>query len=235
MSVQGRSWIITHGISGGFLTYEMFKASGVLGCIDECHYTNDNAVVYTYLHFKSPVHYRAIEAFMDRMKTERQIIPFEIFGYDAISTAHSDAALVDHVGFKVLLDHYLTMNPLFQSCTDGRPGVVRGLIWKGDVSARIKEYLRARSKTFEAFFIDMEKRCIEYKQKSELVDVMRDELMENEAKIQTFRERIKRQHALINELKHAEFVAVVLKHRISSLDQSTREILLAPDHTGQPL
>ena len=213
----------------------MFKKHAALGCINECHYTCDSAIVYTYVHFGSPVSLKALAAFMDMMKLERQMILFQIFGYDAIATSHSDDGLVDHVGFQVLLDHYMTKNPSFKSCTNGVDGVVRGLLWRSDVVNRVREYLQKRSKAFGDYFSNMEKQLAEYKQKAEMVDLMQEEMMEHEANLQLLRERVQRQHALINELKRAEFVAFVLKYRISHLDQATKDILLAPDDDGRPI
>ena len=235
MSKTGVSWIITHGISGGFLTYDMFKSHPILGCIDECHYTCDAAVVYTYVHFASQVSLSVMQRFMETMKADKKIILFDIFGYNSIATSNSDEVLVEHVGFRVILDHYLTKNPSFKSCTLGNPGVTRGLLWKSDVLSRMREYIQKRDKAFGEFFVQMEKQLADYKQKAELVDLMREELMESEARMQLLRERVQRQYDRINELKHDEFVAFVLKHRISYLDQATQDILLAPDHEGLPL
>ena len=80
--LNGKSWIITHGVSGGYLTYEIIKEEKNLRIIDECHYTSAAAVVYTYLHFVFPVTLKMISSFMDVMKRERNMILFEIFGYD---------------------------------------------------------------------------------------------------------------------------------------------------------
>ena len=235
MSTVGLSWIITHGISGGFLTYDMFKAHPVLACIDECHYTSDAVVVYTYVHFTVQVSLKVMQSFMETVKSERHIILFEIFGYNSLATSSFDDVLADHIGFKILLDHYLTKNPAFKSCTMGTAGVKRGLLWRSDVLSRMREHVQKRSKAFGDFFAQMEKQLAEYKQKADLVDLMREQMEENEARMQSLRERIQRDHEFIKKLKHEEFVAFVLKDRIRSLDQAMQDILLAPDHEGLPL
>lgn len=221
MSPNRKSWIITHGISGGFLTYSLFKGVPELANIDECHYTHDAAIVYTYLHFKIGVSPHAIHAFMARMKSERNIILFDIIGYESVASTSSESELVDHVGFKILLEHYITSNPSFISCTSGNPGISRGLLWQFDLLARLRETANAKSKRMGQFFNAMEIELAEMKKKAEMVDLMREQLMEYEVKAQE-RDRYK-------------FVCHVLKIRIRELDRQTQDSLLAPDYKGRPL
>ena len=69
MNKPSSSWFITHGIgSGVFLTYDMFKTDKNISYIDECHYTSDAAIVYTYLHFVLPISRKAIETFIEKRK-----------------------------------------------------------------------------------------------------------------------------------------------------------------------
>ena len=221
MSPNRVSWIITHGISGGFLGYDLFKAEPALSSIDECHYTCDAAIVYTYLHFRMPVTPQAIHSFMARMNSERHIILFEIFGYDSIASESVETELVDHVGFKILLEHYVTGNPSFKACTSGVSGVTRGLLWQHDFGSRLKECANNRSKRMGLFFEAMEAKLAEYKQKADMVDLYREQLMEYEAKVQ--------------ERDHYKFVSHLLRIRIQELDNDTQETLLAPDNKGRAL
>ena len=221
MSPNRKSWIITHGISGGFLTYNQFKEVPGLSSIDECHYTHDAAIVYTYLHFKVSVPPHAINEFMARMREERHIIPFEIFGYESVATTTGEAQLIEHVGFKILIEHYTTSNPFFTSCTSGKPGVVRGLLWQFDLKTRLRETANHKSKRMGKFFQEMENELMEANKKAEMVDLMREQLMEYERKAQE-RDRYK-------------FVCHVLKIRIRELDKATQDTLLAPDYKGRPL
>ena len=125
--------------------------------IDECHFTTDGTVVYTYLHFTKYVSRCTLAAFMDEMKAMRNIILFEIVGYNSLSgynvTSGSakDACVREHVAYKVLLDHHMNKNPAFQSCTDGVPGVTRGLLCKGDYIARLKHLVKSRNKDLMTF------------------------------------------------------------------------------------
>ena len=219
MRPQRKSWMITHGASGGFLTYELIKSVPDLSCLDECHYTCDSAIVYTYLHFTSPVSPRAIHSFMARMKEEQQVIPFEIFGYDSIAANSDEGELVDHIGFKVLLHHYTTSNPSFKSCTLGKPGVIRGLLWQSDFHSRLREMADHRG--MGLFFKGLENELVEYRKKAGLVELMQDQLRDYEARAQ--------------ERDRYRFVYHVLKIRIMELDKATQEKLLAPDYKGRPL
>ena len=71
------------------------------------------------------------------------------------------------------------------------------------------------------FFNAMEIELAEMKKKAEMVDLMREQLMEYEVKAQE-RDRYK-------------FVCHVLKIRIRELDRQTQDSLLAPDYKGRPL
>ena len=153
---------------------------------------------------------------------------FDIFGYDSIASTTPENDLTDHVGFKMLVHHYRTGNPAFKSCTDGMPGITRGIIWKCDSAVRLRELLNGRSKKLGQFFDEMEKEFNEYKQKAETVDLLQEQMAEYESAIERYRERV-------DELGHFKFVCHVLKCRISELDQATQDRLLAADHKGRPL
>ena len=226
--LTGKSWIITHGVSGGYLTYETIKENKKLGIIDECHYTSDAAVVYTYLHFVFPVTLKMISSFMDVMKRERNMILFEIFGYDPIAVHGGGYDLSEHIGFKILMSHYQTRTPQFQSCTNGKPGVIKGMLWDYDSVPRIQEALKLKSGLLEGFFIRMKKELDEFKQRAEMVDTIHSQLMAREAKIEELR-------GMVKDLRHYELVAHVLKYRIQSIDKEIQDILLAPDHLGRPI
>ena len=189
--------------------------------IDECHFTTDETIVYTYLHFKAYVCRTAIAAFMDRMKSERNIILFDIVGYNSIASSEKEDRITDHVGFKMLGDHFMKNNPAFQSCTDGKPGVTRGLLWNQDSMARLKELVKGRSKRLASFLDTLEKEHSEYKQKAEMADVLQTIVNEQEAKIK--------------ELGWYKFTCHVLKCRMAMLSKKTKDMLLAVDHRGRQL
>lgn len=219
---------MTHGISGGFLSYDTFKAEKDLQSIDECHYTHDAAIVYTYVHFSAHVSMKAITSFMDRMKTERNIIPFEICGYASIATWTPEADLTDHIGFKVLISHFQTNNPAFSSCTDGQPGITKGLFWKYDSMSRLKDVLSRRSKNLLPFLEQVERENLTNKTMAETIELMKEQLAEYQTQNQRCRERME-------ELARYKFTCHVLKSRIRKLDQKTQEMLLKEDHIGRPL
>ena len=236
MALQfGKCWLITHANSGSFLQFLMFKANPELESIDECHYTSDVAVVYTYLHFKRRVAMVTMAEFLDGLRYEHNIVQFQICGYESIASSSVEDPLTDRVGFKVLLMHYQTKNPSFKACTDGKERVVRGLLWRMDSLSRLRQLAGHRSRAMRAFLASMEAELAEYKQKAQTVDLMQEQLMEYEARFERFGERIQELNARINELGRFQFVCHVLKSRVQTLDEQARAMVLGPDHRGRPL
>lgn len=220
MTTPGRSWLITTVANGKYLTYDLFTRSDFE--VDECHYTSDAAVVYTYIHLKRCVHLTTIKFFLERLEVEMGIVLFEIFGYDSVTkTGTSMNDITDHVGFKVLLAHYQTQNPAFTSCTDGNSGILRGLFWKCDAIPRIKGVLMKRSRMLATFFDEMEKELEMYKEKAAMVDMLQEQLLNAESEAESF--------------GHFKFVYHVLEYRISQLDKASQKKLLEPDHLGRQI
>ena len=220
MSVsKRRAWILTSVANGSCLMYDAFRLHGF--DVDECHYTQDTAVVYTYVHFKKGISLSAMKHFLDKMKTSSGVVMFDIFGYDSVASSISDAELEDHVGFKILLAHYQGKHPAFRCCTDGQPVVTRGILWNGDTMPRIKEILVSRNKKLGLVFENIEKELHAAKQTAELVESLQQQLLECESQIE--------------KLGHYKFVSYVLKYRITQLDPASQEMMLEPDHKGRPL
>ena len=219
MTSPGTCWILTSVSNGTFLTYDLFTKNGF--DVDECHYTSDAAAVYTYVHFKKPIHQRTLDYFLQSLRKTSNFVLFEIFGYESICKSSPDQKLEEHVGFKVLLDHYLTQNPTFTSCTDGKPGISRGIFWKNDTVPRIKEILKVRSQTLASYFDGMQQELRAYKEKASLVETLQQELLNAEAKARHY--------------EHYRFVYFVLEHRISHMDREAQKQLLEPDHLGRPI
>ena len=230
-----KCWLITHANNGSYLQYSMFKADPGLESVDECHYTSDAAVVYTYLHFKRHIATITLAGFLDGLRSEYNIVQFQICGYESIASSSVEDPLTDHVGFKVLLMHYQTKNPSFKACTDGKERVVRGLLWRMDSLSRLRQLAGHRSRAMRAFLASMEAELAEYKQKAQTVDLMQEQLMEYEARFERFGERIKELTARVNELGRFQFVCHVLKSRVQTLDEQARAMVLGPDHRGRPL
>jgi len=222
--MSSKNWILTHGRSGGFLTYDLFTAEPEkdrLCSIDECHFTTDGTVVYTYLHFKEYVNRTSIAAFMEKMRSERNMILFDIFGYDSIASSGKGDYITNHVAFKLLAEHFMKNNPAFQSCTDGKPGVIRGLLWDQDSMARLKDLVKGRNKRLASFLETLDKEYSENKQKAAMAEILQEQVNVQEAEIE--------------ELGWYRFTCHVLKTRMTLLDQKTRDMLLAVDHRGRPL
>ena len=116
-------WIITHGASGPRITKDMLRELGRIEA-DECHSTKDRVMGYTYIHLIKRVRQTSIEKFMEKAKQMHGIVQNEIFGYDSIAGntragKDSDIPIEQHVGFQMLVRHYLTGNEAFMPCTDG--------------------------------------------------------------------------------------------------------------------
>ena len=155
--LRSRSWILTFVANGTVITSQHFAKR--FSDIDECHVTCDAAVMYVYVHFKNPYCLTSINTFLADLKRETGLTPFEVPGYDAVVLASTQSQLTEHIGFKILFEHYQTKNQAFYSCTNGRPGIFKGLFWKIDCISRIKHVLRTRSKDLYNFFEGMEQKC----------------------------------------------------------------------------
>lgn len=216
-----KAFIITYSANGAFIEFSRIKMDEQLSSIDELHYTNDAAVVYTYVHFRKPVHPTKLMQLMTTLKAEMNITLFDVFGYDAIATNSRASNLTEHIAFKVLMEHYTTGNPSFKSCTDGQSGITRGLMYSHDHSARLKELADKRSIQMGDYVRKMEADLAEYKQKAEMVELMEAQVREYEARNE--------------ENRRYKFVCHVLRSRMEDIDESAQAFLLRPDHRKRPL
>ena len=223
-----RSWLITHSNNGVYLSFDMFRSSQTFFSIDECHYTFDAAVVYTYLHFKDAVAVDAITKFMEQMRIDHNLILFEIFGYESIVGSSRDVELTDHVAFKMLLSHYQTNHPSFRACTNGKPVVNGGMLWRCDAVSRIRELATQRSKFLGSAFADMERELADSREKSQMIDLLRAQVAQYEERMELYREKIK-------ELGRFQFICHVLRSRVEDLDPKIQEYVFDVDHRGRPL
>ena len=164
--------------------------------------------MYVYVHLTVKASRCQFASFLDKMESERHIMPFEIFGYESFTHDTKDGSLVEHVGFKVLLNHYQPKNPSFKSCTDGVEGVVRGLLWENDYAERIRECLQSRNASMAKFFADVQMKAALCGQHEECIELMRDE-------IRAYEERIQRCKTRLRELNQCKFAFLVLKDRIA--------------------
>ena len=226
MSLKGRSWIITRAANGRFLTYDLFRSNGF--SIDECHYTSDAAVVYTYVHFVLHTSEQALILFLDRMAETEKIMPFEIFGYGSLVTSTTDSILFEHVGFRMLMEHYQHKHPSFKSCTDGREGIIRGVFWNNDCGARIRHILSTRNARVQQYFETLEKEVAACRQHEETIDLLQEEIREYQQQNEKYKDQLR-------EFARFKFMGMVLKNRIESLDPASREMMLKPDHLGRSI
>ena len=79
-----------------------------------------------------------------------------------------------------------------------------------------------------AFLASMEAELAEYKQKAQTVELMREQLLEYEARFERCRDQLR-------ELTQYKFMGMVLRSRIAFLDPEAREMMLKPDHLGRPI
>ena len=70
---------------------------------------------------------------MRKAKAKHGIVQNAIFGYDSaacISLQDNSTPIEEHVGFKVLLGHFIEENPAFKPWTGGKPVLKRGRLLK---------------------------------------------------------------------------------------------------------
>ena len=149
-SSPSRGWIVTHAANGAFITYNRLHEYGL--CVDECHYTCDAAVVYTYFHIKAAAHLSTVMHFLGYVRERFNVVLTEVFGY---CTVVPFTAFRGHIGAKVLSEHYIGKHPNFVACTDGDPGVVRGFLFGADKLRRLTSMIRGRSRGMADFFDSM--------------------------------------------------------------------------------
>jgi len=126
------TWILTYGASGPYIAPQMLLELGQIKA-DECHSTKDRVMNFTYIHLTQRVRQSSIEKFMKKAKESHGIVQKDIFGYDSvacISRQGNVTAIEEHVGFQMLLGHYIAKNPAFMPWTDGEPLLKRGRILK---------------------------------------------------------------------------------------------------------
>ena len=221
MSALGRSWIITYVANGHFLKYTDF--SRMTNQVDECHYTHDAAIGYTYVHFKQSIRATALSSFISSI-CDAPIILFEIFGYESMATMGPNNDIMDHIGMKILLQHFVTKNPAFVSCTDGNPGISRGILWKNDHASRIRDHLKKNCLDQLLFFDTMEQKLQEAKTQEITIELLNEQL----AVAQAERDKFK----LVAD--KFTLIAIVMRHRLMDESDDIQARILAP-HRGHPL
>jgi hypothetical protein len=119
--VMKAAWILTYRASDKYITPQMLKDGHLV--FDECHSTKERVCTITYIHLTKRERLPTIEKFMRTVKAKHGIVQTAFCGYDSIacSSKKDEACIVEHVGFKLLLDHYIVENPAFVPWTNGFP------------------------------------------------------------------------------------------------------------------
>ena len=188
MESKRKNWVMTYGASSGYIDFKMFRDEGSLD-VDEVHSTSDGAFVYTYFHLKISVRQPVIKKFMEKMNQAHGFVLSDVFGYDSVDGRYRGKSLTEHIVIRMLFEHMKEKNPAFVACTDGMPGVSRGILMECDEFSRIREVLSKRAKLLVPVIDKIEEQYNSIKKKYEVsgeqVDLLKEEredlLMRNEA------------------------------------------------------
>ena len=158
-------WLVTYGARNPYITPEMLhkyfsthtlkKKNEVDGCprpyeVKECHSTKNSIMSVTYLHLTDRVRIASIEKFMEEAKTKHGIVLNSVSGHESIASSSKEkntTPIEEHIGFKMLLKHYIDKNPAFKPWTDGEPALKRGLIFKAAKDKPEKQPHRAKKES----------------------------------------------------------------------------------------
>ena len=139
-------WLLTYGASNPYITPEMLKKFFKTKIeVDECHSTKDRAMTVTYLNLDKRVRQSSIEKFMKEANEKQGIVQNPASGYESIaSVSKKDTPIQEHIGFKLLLKHYISKDPAFVPWTDGEPVLKRGYIFEATEDKPEKKPHRVR-------------------------------------------------------------------------------------------
>ena len=189
----------------------MFNEEGSLNP-DEVHSTSDGSIVYTYIHVQKKCSKSAVMKFMDRMHKEHGIVMSEIFGYESVGSTDQDdddGLLTNHIAFRMIYEHMKADNPAFISCTDGNPGVSRGLLLYYDGFSGIREVISSRKKKLVPFLDNIELELKQSKRKLHQ-ETCQNELLREEVAAQSMKiERLE----LCLKKRNTELNAIHLRNR----------------------
>jgi hypothetical protein len=224
---QKVNWVFTYGSSKGYMSFKMFKDEGTLD-VDECHSTSDGPLVYTYIHLDKKCSKSAVMRCMKRMGEQHGIIPSAVFGYDAIGSNehHGEGGLLtEHIAFRMLYEHMKSNNAAFKSCTDGVPGVTRGLLMQFDGFAKIKEVLTVRNKRLLPFLDNIENELKQAKKTMEQETSRADYLATERASLLMHVENLKKQNTELNHKNIDLEVKLILDASRRERDQMIKAAL----------
>ena len=203
------AWMLTYGASGPYITAQMLLELGQIKA-DECHSTKDRAMTVTYLNLDKRVRQSSIEKFMKEANEKQGIVQNPASGYETIaSVSKKDTPIQEHIGFKLLLKHYISKDPAFVPWTDGEPVLKRGLIFEAATDKPKKQPPRVRKNSVSKANEQLRAKVTEL---STLVTALRTEnaaLKRKNQELESFRtEALLAENAAqkrkIQELEHAD-------------------------------
>jgi hypothetical protein len=130
-------WLLTYGASNPYITPEMLNKffEKTNKKVEECHSTKDRAMAVTYLHLDKKVRKTAIEDFMKEANEKHGIVQNPT--YESIASfSRKGKSIEEHIGFKLLLKHYIAKDPAFKPWTDHTHTLKRGLIFEASLDTR---------------------------------------------------------------------------------------------------
>ena len=164
-STMKNVWLVTYGARNPYITPEMlhtFFSTRILktknevdGCprayeVKECHSTKNSIMSVTYLHLTDRFRIASIENFMEEAKKKHGIVLNSVSGHASIASSSQEKTatpIQEHIGFKMLLKHYIDKNPAFKPWTDGEPVLKRGDIFKAAKDKPEKQPHRAKKQS----------------------------------------------------------------------------------------
>jgi hypothetical protein len=212
-------WLLTYGASNPYITPEMLKKFFKTKIeVDECHSTKDRAMTVTYLNLDKRVRQSSIEKFMKEANEKQGIVQNPTAGYESIaSISKKDTPIQEHIGFKLLLKHFISKDPAFVPWTDGEPVLKRGLIFEAATDKPKKQPPRVRknsvSKANEQLRAKVTELSTLVTQKDAKISTLRTEKAALKRKIQEL-ERFRTEALLaesaaqkrqLREFEHAQF------------------------------
>ena len=241
---QKANWVVTYGASSGYITFQMFKNEGSLD-VDELHSTSDGSIVYTYFHL-SPGKRSGKHAVVECMKKLNELHGFilsGVFGYDSVGShdqSEEGMKLTEHIAFRMVYEHWKENNPAFVSCTDGLPGVKRGLLMQFDGFSKIKTVLSKRGKNLVSFLDEIEKDLHQTKRKLDQ-ETSRADLLEAEravmaTRIERLKEGLSRRNMEYSEVLRQNRdmqVRLVIPESMLEADEMIKAALGNSGHRGQ--
>jgi len=234
-SLMKTTWILTYGASGPYITPQMLSELGEIE-VDECHSTKDRVMAFTYIHLTKRVRQSSIEKFMKRANELHGIVQNAIFGYESvacISKQGNATTIEEHVGFQMLLRHYVAKNPAFVPWTDGEPVLKRGRILKAaevdparpiTMETQSKAQIIAYAKHLESKLKDMDAERQSHLERYNTISRDHAQLSTENFRMSIERSTLRSENAtLMNERTDLRIENAALKRKIQELESTQNQ------------